>query len=108
MATTAGLVRSFYGWLARKERALREAGKEVYTSLMPAQRPTSIPAVIRVALHSVRVLKGTEFEERAVYWANLFEKIRIQGWQGDVRSSDVGRKKIRKELEEALRGHLAL
>lgn len=108
MATTTGLVRSYYGWLVRKERALKEAGNDVYRELLPAQRPTSLAAVTRVALHSVRVLKETDFEERAVYWAKLFESIRKNGWKGDERPEDSCRAKIRQELQEALGGRVAV
>lgn len=104
MATQAGLVRSFYGWLVRKERALKEAGNEVYLSLLPARRPTSLQAVHSVALHASRLLAGTEYAERARYWLRLFAGIQKNGWQGDVRSVDAARESIRKELKEALRG----
>jgi hypothetical protein len=108
MATITGLVRSYYGWLVRKERALQEAGNLIYKDLLPAQRPTSLAAVTRVALHSVRVLKETEFEERAVYWAKLFESIHRNGWQGDERPEDRCRTNIRQELQEALSGRMAV
>jgi len=109
MATKTGLVRSFYGWLVRKEQALREAENDTYMYLLPAQRPTSIPSVTRIALHAVRVLKGTTFEERAIYWAELFERIRAEGWRGERREIDTCQDAIRQELEEATRGrHLAV
>jgi hypothetical protein len=107
MATIAGLVRSYYGWLVRKERALKESGNEVYQRLLPAQRPTSLSAVTRIALHSARVLKDTEYEDRALYWARLFERIRQEGWQGEIRPMDDCRAQIRAELQEAL-GDLAV
>jgi hypothetical protein len=107
MATIAGLVRSYYGWLVRTERALQEAGNEIHNLLLPAQRPTSLSAVTRKALHSARVLRGTDHEERANYWANLFEQIRSEGWKGEVRPVDACRSSIRQELREAL-GDLAV
>jgi len=103
MATQIGLIRSFYGWLTRKERALKEAENDLYRQL-PVRRPTSLRAVLRVARRSSEVLQGTEFEERAAYWADLFEGIARDGWQGDLRTEDRCRESIRQELTEATSG----
>lgn len=107
MATREGLVRSFYGWLFRTGQVLKESGNETYSRLLPTYRPTSLPAVTRLALHSVRVLRETPFEEKAVYWANLFSGIERDGWQGETRPIDADRNRLREELE-AVSGELAL
>jgi len=104
MATTTGLVRSFYGWLARRERGLQE-GSFVFSK----QRPTSLSAITKVARHTAEVLKGTAHEKRANYWLSLFEGIEKDGWLGELRTEDHCRLQIRQDLNEAISGrNLAL
>jgi hypothetical protein len=104
MATSSGLVRSFYGWLARVERSLREDGNVLHSQLLPVQRPTSIGPVTRLALHTVRALSETVYEDKARYWADVFSRIERDGWRGEVRPQDRDRARIRSRLREALSG----
>jgi len=104
MATQQGLVRSFYGWLVRKERSLRESDDAPRLNLLPSSRPTSISRVRDVAEHAAVVLAGTEHEVRANYWSDLFDGIARDGWHGEIRPGDRVREKVRQELKEALVG----
>ena len=99
MATVSGLVRSFYGWLVRREQAMPDNA-----GVLPTNRPTSLSAITEIACHTATVLEGTEHEARANYWKNLFEGIEEKGWHGELRTEDQCRLKIRQELNEVLSG----
>ena len=103
MASKMGLVRSYYGWLVRTEKALRSE-VDARKDILPAQRPTSLNPVAILAQDSARILKGTRFEKRANYWSDLFGRILNEGWKGDVLSVDTDRLKIQEELKTALDG----
>jgi hypothetical protein len=45
------------------------------------------------------VLKGSQFEEKAQYWADLFQGIQDKGWHGDVLPIDRDKARLRRELE---------
>lgn len=104
MATQSGLIRSFYGWLVRRERALREVDDTPRINLLPARYPTTMPEVCKVAEAAEAVLCGTEHHAKAQYWVAIFDSIRRDGWCGEVRAEDRMRERIRQELAEALRG----
>lgn len=104
MATKTGLVRSFYGWFVRTEEALRESEHSALIAQLPTHKPTSLPAVARVARQTARVLKNSQYRKRALYWDKLFSRIIAEGWRGEMRITDTCRNTIRGELEEALDG----
>jgi hypothetical protein len=101
MATRAGLVRSFYGWFARTERALRESGLVEAADALPPHRPTPIPSAHRVAQKALEALAGTPHEDKARYWADLLGGIVENGWTGESRTVDTDRARIRGDLEES-------
>ena len=84
MASKAALVRSFYGWLMKTERALVDHSKgPELLSCLPQTRPTSLSEVASLTVNVYAVLKeaGGEIEERAAYWAELFGRIERDGWK---------------------------
>jgi hypothetical protein len=99
MATVSGLVRSFYGWLAKTDQALQAEGLSERIQSLPTTHPTSLPAVTSLALQTARALHGTAFFDKALYWSRLFERIQTEGWQGEIRSVDLDRIRIREELK---------
>lgn len=107
MATVSGLVRSYYGWLAKTQSALSAKGLTEHSQLMPSQYPTSLPAVTSLAQRTARALQDTAFGDKALYWSGLFARIQTEGWQGEIRSVDLDRLRIREDLK-ADRDGLAL
>ena len=92
MATKSGLIRSFYGWLAKTEAELPP------TRVLPFARPTTFPAVESIARKTLVALRDSPFEERARYWANLFSSILSEGWKGEERVEDDVQASINQEL----------
>lgn len=79
MATQEGLIRSFYTWLRKAEHALLGNRNHILTRL-PKTRPTLLSEITPVSASVCAALTGTELEERAIYWRNLFESIQTKGW----------------------------
>ena len=100
MALKRGLIRSYYGWLTKVETELREERGSLVSSL-PPWRPTTLPAVTRLALRTAGIFRGTRFQERAEYWSSLFQRIYSEGWKGDLSPQDKAGFSIREELEQA-------
>lgn len=99
MATVSGLVRSFYGWLARTKQSMQADSLSERIQSLPSSYPTSLPAVTSLARRTARALHGTAFHEKALYWSRLFERIQAEGWQGEIRSVDMDRIRIREDLK---------
>ena len=99
MATKSGLIRSFYSWMARTESEMPPSRS------LPLNHPTSLKGVTRVAQQVKETLKNSPFEERAIYWAELFDRIQREGWKGENRLEDSVQESIWQELND---GHLAL
>lgn len=85
MATQAGLVRSYYGWLCKVESDLkRDRSATPILPKLPKTRPTSLSEVTPLSVSVYGALVGTKHEERAAYWKDLFEGIERDGWQEDA------------------------
>jgi len=72
------IVRSFYGWVRKVEKTLRKERTKVE---FPEKYQTTIPGAYQFSQDILETLKGTEYEERALYWKTTFESIITEGWQ---------------------------
>lgn len=82
MANPYNLVRSFYGWVAKTERALKKSRR---LEAFPKVYPTTITGAFQVSTGLVTALEGTTHHERALYWHKTFGSIVESGWD-DARS----------------------
>ncbi len=79
MANQYNLVRSFYGWVAKTERALKKNRRVL--EAFPKFHPTTITGAFEVSTTLLPVLAGTVHHERASYWHKTFESIIADGWK---------------------------
>lgn len=85
MAKAESLARSFYDWLARTTKRLRDArsasGRTAYAKL-PKNYPTTLLGLRDASACACDALEATSFAPRAAYWRDLFASIVENGWQG--------------------------